>query len=381
MSTPSTCSHLKDKKVILITGGNRGIGKAICKGLLQQHPNVHVLLGSRDLNKGKQAADEIKGQNKSLPSCSLTVVQLDVTSDSSVQAAAQMVKRLGCKLYGIVNNAGVSGSTSASSREILNANYFGPRRVNNAFSSILVRPGGRVVNVSSVTAPTYLSGCLFYFEIKRKRRELHYKLANPFSLKGGVEELDSLATEALGLCKPSLGTILAVPVVLPKQHAYMLSKALLNAYTAVHSKLEPGLVVNSCCPGFIHTDLNPLLIASKTVEQGALMPINLLMAKEFKSDSDGKFFAEDKAWKLSEIPGLKSYPKPLAVVFEKLRCQQKKDNNSVGKGHTRMHTRIKTFPLTQRVPLLLLAACCLLLAAAVSAISAVGLLLTVFHVN
>ena len=154
MSTPP-CSHLKDKKVILITGGNRGIGKAICKALLQQHPNVHVLLGSRNVDKGKQAADEIKEQNKSLPFCSLTVVQLDVTSDSSVQAAAKMVERLGCKLYGIVNNAGTGFYAISSCRDIIDTNYFGPRRVINAFGPMLIRPGGRIVNVSSVSAPIF----------------------------------------------------------------------------------------------------------------------------------------------------------------------------------------------------------------------------------
>ena len=226
----------------------------------------------------------------------------------------------------IVNNAGVSGNTSARTTDILNTNYFGPRRVNDAFAPILIRPGGRIVNVTSVTAPTYLSGCLFYFGVKAKRAELHNKLANPFSLEGGIEELDSLAnSDALNLCKPALGGILAVPVVLPKQHAYMLSKALLNAYTVLHSKAEPGLVINCCCPGFIGTDLNPTLgAASRTVDQGAHMPMELLMANEFKSGSDGKFYTEDKPWNLSEIPSITFYPKSLAVGFEKFRSQKGK---------------------------------------------------------
>ena len=317
------CSHLKDKKVILITGGNRGIGKAICKGLLQQHPNVHVLLGSRNVDKGKQAADEIKEQNKSLPSCSLTVIQLDVTSDSSVQAAAQMVERLGCKLYGIVNNAAVSPCTSTSCSNLLDTNYFGPRRINDAFSPILVRPGGRIVNVSSVGAPTYLSGCLFYFGAKGKRGELHYRLANPCSNGDGVEGLDRLAREALGLCKPTLGTFVGAPILRPKDHAYQLSKAFLNAYTVLHSLAEPDLIINSCCTGFVDTDLVPKRLGfTGTTDEGAVMPMELLIQDTYTNDSDGKFFIENKARKLAEIPDLKVYPKSFAKIFEKFRPQQ-----------------------------------------------------------
>jgi len=323
MSTSPTCSHLKDKKVILVTGGNRGIGKAICKGLLQKHPNVHVLLGSRDLNKGKQAADEIKGQNKSLPSCSLTVVQLDVTSDSSVQAAAQMVERLGCKLYGIVNNAAVSPCTSTSCSNLLDTNYFGPGRINDAFSPILMRPGGRIVNVSSVGAPVYLSGCLFYFGAKGKRRELHSRLANPCGNGDGVEGLDRLAREALDLCKPTLGTFVGAPILRPKDHAYQLSKAFLNAYTVLHSLAEPDLIINSCCTGFVDTDLVPKRLGfTGTTEEGAVMPMELLVQDMYTKDNDGNFFIENKARKLAEIPDLKVYPKSFAKIFEKFRPQQ-----------------------------------------------------------
>ena len=312
------------KKVVLVTGGNRGIGKAICKGLLMQHPaGVHVILGSRNLDNGRQAAADISFPNI-IDSSRIIVIQLDVTSDSSVQAAAKLVSSMGCKLYGIVNNAAVSPCTSTSCKGLLDTNYFGARRVNEAFDHLLTKPGGRIVNVSSVGAPTYLSGCLFYFGVNGKRRELHHKLANPPMIEGGIKELDAIAsTTALVLCKPTLGTFLGAPVLRPKDHAYQLSKAFLNAYTVLHSKLEPYLIINSCCTGFIDTDLVPKRLGfTGTTDEGAVMPMKLLMGDEFTSDRDGNFFIEGKPRKLEEIPDLQVYPKSFAVIFEKFRPLQ-----------------------------------------------------------
>ena len=46
-------------KKVLVTGGNKGIGLAVCRQLLAAHPDVYVLLGSRDKSRGALAVKQL----------------------------------------------------------------------------------------------------------------------------------------------------------------------------------------------------------------------------------------------------------------------------------------------------------------------------------
>jgi NAD(P)-dependent dehydrogenase (short-subunit alcohol dehydrogenase family) len=69
---------MTDKPVALVTGANQGIGLQIAKDLVPH--GFTVLVGSRDFEKGRTAANSI-GANAH-------AVQLDVTDQKSVTAAA-----------------------------------------------------------------------------------------------------------------------------------------------------------------------------------------------------------------------------------------------------------------------------------------------------
>lgn len=96
-------------KRILVTGGNKGIGRAICERLLSQYPDTYVLLGSRNLERGQQAVQAILND---IPSSQGRVqcVTIDTASDESVKTAAAIIADQFAPLYGIVNNAGVRTS-------------------------------------------------------------------------------------------------------------------------------------------------------------------------------------------------------------------------------------------------------------------------------
>ncbi|CAD6442949.1 0230ae5e-e868-4b83-a4f4-233390b6498b [Sclerotinia trifoliorum] len=127
------------QKLVLITGGNQGIGFETAKNLLLSSPEYHVILGCRDLNKAEaaikelQAIPEIKG--------SVSATQLDVTDDQSVDAAATRLASDFGKLDILINNAGIISTESPPTREalrkVLEVNIVGTLSVTEAFLGLL----------------------------------------------------------------------------------------------------------------------------------------------------------------------------------------------------------------------------------------------------
>lgn len=250
-------------RTVLVTGGNRGIGLAICQRLLEETSDVKVLMGSRDLGRGNKAVKYLEKQlGSGLCNDRLEVVEMDTSSDDSVNKAAADIASKHKSLFGIVNNAGVLDSPC------INTNYFGPRRVNDALSGILMCPGGRIVNIASASGPNHVS--------RLQDKELANKLSQPWLIRGGIAELDELA-KSLTDTSDNYGT----------------SKALLNAYTSLHARSQPDLIINSVTPGFIASDMGKALGATKPTADGAIPPVNLLLNEEFESVPTGRYYGSD----------------------------------------------------------------------------------------
>ena len=91
-----------NKLRVFVTGGNDGIGRALCHQLARDH-NYHVLLGSRNAERGQAAIASI--MEGAPEGTQVDLVICDVTDDASIQAAAETMKAH-APLYAIVNNAG-----------------------------------------------------------------------------------------------------------------------------------------------------------------------------------------------------------------------------------------------------------------------------------
>ena len=141
---------LLDKRVAVITGGTRGIGRGIAEAFAAQ--GAAVVLGGRSPEKGEQALDEMGIGDRAM------FVPCDVRRREDVENLIdQAVKRYGSADI-MVNNAGgsdrfalVHEMTDEAWQNALdfnlNAAFWGSRR---ALRYMLERGWGRIINISSV---------------------------------------------------------------------------------------------------------------------------------------------------------------------------------------------------------------------------------------
>ncbi|KAJ5640178.1 uncharacterized protein N7484_008040 [Penicillium longicatenatum] len=94
-------------KIVLVTGGNGGLGYEAVKALFEAEKPYHIFMGSRSLDKATKAIKEIqnecpKATNKIEP------LQVDLTSDESIESAFENVKSGPGYIDVLVNNAGAT---------------------------------------------------------------------------------------------------------------------------------------------------------------------------------------------------------------------------------------------------------------------------------
>ena len=211
---------------ILITGANKGLGYETARQLIDAGHTVY--LGCRDPQRGQDAAQRLNAR----------LIQLDVTDDDSVSAAAHLVEEMG-GLDVLVNNAGVEGRgdgnaiiaaedvTAEMMREVFDTNVFGLVRVTHAFLPLLQRSSAPViVNVSS-------------------------------------------SLGSLSLAESPESPTFFYPGV-----AYPASKSAVNMITVQFAKQFPTMRVNAVEPGYTDTDLNGHT-GTQTVEEGARIIVEM----------------------------------------------------------------------------------------------------------
>jgi NAD(P)-dependent dehydrogenase (short-subunit alcohol dehydrogenase family) len=124
-------------KTVLITGANRGIGRALVNEALRR--------GAKRVYAGTRGAPTITDER-------VTPLTLDVTSVEQIQRAVDKVDTLDV----LINNAGIALyddlSNSGAIEQSLAVNFFGPLNLTRAFLPLLRRSKGAIVNNLSLSA-------------------------------------------------------------------------------------------------------------------------------------------------------------------------------------------------------------------------------------
>jgi NAD(P)-dependent dehydrogenase (short-subunit alcohol dehydrogenase family) len=137
------------KRTVLVTGANRGIGLAIARQLAEL--GDLVLLGSRDLKAGEDAAESLRRLG-----LDVTPVHMDLTIEATIDAAIKDIDNSGRQVDTLVNNAGVLHEkpllelTDSEIEDSIAVHLTGPLRLSRLLMPAMVARGyGRIVNVSS----------------------------------------------------------------------------------------------------------------------------------------------------------------------------------------------------------------------------------------
>lgn len=199
---------MTERRIAVVTGGNRGIGFETCRQL--GRAGWHVILCARDAGAGARAAEALAEEG-----ASIELRRVDVARGEHARSLGQYLFDTHGRVDLLVNNAGVMIETSREHgkrsadilevspqtlMEVYNVNTLGAVRLSQALVPLMAE-GARIVNVSSGL--------------------------------GALNEMDG------------------------GWAGYRMSKAALNALTRIlHDRLsDRGILVNSVCPGWVRTDL------------------------------------------------------------------------------------------------------------------------------
>lgn len=207
--------------VAMVTGANRGIGRAIVQELLAQGAR-HVYAASRTS----------AGFNDTT---NLTEVRLDVTKTPMIEQAAARCPDVNV----LINNAGVLrgqallGAPDGDAAEAeMCVNYFGTLHMCRAFAPVLAHNGGgAIVNVLSILARVNLPAVGSYSASK----------AAALSLTQGIRgELAAQRTLVIGVMPAFVDTAMASRVTLPKLPPQAVAEAILLALRDGTEDVYPG---------------------------------------------------------------------------------------------------------------------------------------------
>jgi NAD(P)-dependent dehydrogenase (short-subunit alcohol dehydrogenase family) len=194
-----------ERQVVLVTGSSSGFGELIAKSLTTQ--GHHVFASMRQVDSRNASSATALREWSQGRSGRLDVIEMDVTSDESVQAAVAEISELAGRIDTVINNAGISARGPIEAFDIeqmqylFDVNVFGPLRVDKAVLPQMRQRGtGLLIHVSSTLGRILpRSGGLYpasKWAVEGLAESLHYQL-RPFGVNLVILEPGSFPTPAI----------------------------------------------------------------------------------------------------------------------------------------------------------------------------------------
>jgi NAD(P)-dependent dehydrogenase (short-subunit alcohol dehydrogenase family) len=226
-------------RAALVTGANRGIGKAIVEALLERGAS-RVWAGARRAD----ALAELKARHDGR----LEVLTLDVTREQDVAAAAREATDVAL----LVNNAGVALHMGAPAtdaqwlrmgRQEVDVNLFGTLAMSQAFAPVLAgQGGGAIVNVVSVAGLVNFPILLSYSASKAALHSLTQGLRVAFKGQG---------TRVFGVYPGPVDTDMAAKLPMEKTSPTEVARAILDGLAAGREDIFPDPVARQIGEAFL----------------------------------------------------------------------------------------------------------------------------------
>ncbi|XP_069802220.1 carbonyl reductase [NADPH] 1-like [Dendropsophus ebraccatus] len=268
-------------RVAVVTGGNKGVGLAVVRAMCKQFKG-DVYLTARNPKLGEEAVQALNSEG-----LSPLFHQLDINDLTSIRALRDFLKEKYGGLDVLINNAGIAFKVAdttpfgTQAEVTLKTNYFATRDVCNELLP-LIKPNGRVVNVSSMVSPSALAKCSP--ELQEKFRsdtiteEELTKLMEKFveDAKNGVHQERGWPNTAYGVSKMGVTVLSRI-----------------QAREQKKTRKGDGILLNACCPGYVRTDMtNPNV--TKSPDEGAVTPVYLALLPDSADSPYGELVSDKK---------------------------------------------------------------------------------------
>ena len=270
---------MSEKKIILITGSNKGIGYGIIEALLKKKSKLRIVLTSRNESLGLASYNQLL-QKYPYSKNDFFYHQLDITKAQSISNIISWIKKEFGKIDYLVNNAGLGSHGNYhdinTHNSILEVNVFATINfTEEMLKNEMINKKGKIILVGS------LAGCLHFLSSN--------KLKNAFKNAKTTQDL-------LNLAQAYKNSFLKGTEQLEGWYSksYYVSKMIINSYPRILSYRkeiqENDISVYSIHPGWVNTDMGGRG-APLSYKQGAECEVFLLELPDgINQKYQGKFF-------------------------------------------------------------------------------------------